>query len=217
VSAHTRRNRRRLAFVAALVALALVVGLFTHWLGTRRTVRDVTAESVRMRAEIDRLEVSLEQAQRERAALPAAQRGHGPGGVRSDAERWFFEGPTAATVALDLITAADACGFGELSYEGEDAVVVSRFPPDPEDGAVPLPVSRPVAMVEWPVRIRMETTYASAIEFTRRLAAAEPAFAVDGLRLEVATDARGEIRDRVVVTGVLSGHWFREEVDGDAQ
>lgn len=193
-----------------LLAIVVTSGLLAHRLDTGRELRSTIVATETLRADIEDLDVRLAQAQKERAALPASERGYGPGGLRSPGERWFFEGPTAAAAALDLITAADRAGFRGLSYEGEDAEVVAQFPPESPDAAGSGLTRGQVSLVQWPVRVSMEATYASAMEFTQRLAAAEPAFAVNALRLEVATDSRGEVQDRVRITGVLASHWLRK-------
>lgn len=208
------RNDVRIAAGGFVIAFAIAIALFVRWSGTVAETRAAVTASAALSAEISDLELRLEDVRRERAALSPADRGHGPGGLRCDDERWFFEGPTAATSALDLIAAADLAGYVRLGYEGDDTAVPATFPPpDAED----LPVRGRVDIVRWPVRFRMETSYPAVVDFLERISGAEPAFALESLRLRVARDGRGDVQDRVVVSGVLAGHWFRAREGRDGQ
>jgi hypothetical protein len=206
------RNDVRLACVALGLVIAAAGAVAVRWRGTVAATGREVAASHGLSAEIASLEVRLEGVLRDRAALAPADRGHGPGGLRCDDERWFFEGPTAASAALDLIAAADRVGYVRLAYDGDDTAVPATFPPPDAEG---LPVRGHVDIVRWPVRFRMETSYPSVVAFLERIGDAEPAFALESIRLKVARDNRGDVQDAVVVSGVLASHWFRARGNGD--
>lgn len=201
-------NDLRFAVAAAVILFGGMTVLAVHWMGTRRSVRDVATASEETRAEIAALEERLLRVQTEQTRPPTEEQGHGPGGIRCDEERWFFEGPTAATAALDLIIAAGRAGFHGLSYEGEDTIVWATFPPADVEN---LPVRGHVEILRWPVQFRMESSYGSTLDFLGRLVEAEPAFALEGMRLEAGRDSRGQVEDHVILSGLMSSHWFSSE------
>lgn len=197
------KNRLRPSLAAGVGLLITVIVVTLGWRVKCAEHRQARTEAARLEGEMLDMRIRLERVEADRAELAPEDRGHGPGGARSRDEEWFFAGPTAASAALDLMTAADRSGFRRLSYAGGESSVEARFPTS-ED----LPVRHPVYLVRWPVHFEMEATYDQSLELMESLAMAAPAFSLSRLRLDVALDSRGDVVDRLVLTGELAGHWF---------
>ncbi len=200
--------------IAALLAGLALLGLGA--LDRRSEISQLELRIVEAGTEIVELEERVVKEREDRDQLVRADRGFGPGGIRSELEGLLFGGPTAARSALELVLRAEGAGFHRLRYDSEEPRTLAMFPPGGDDPETASSDSRPanrdrIEFVEWPIRLSVESDWASIVDLTGRLTGAQPSFALRFLEIGVTEDAQGRIQDGLALEAGLSTYWLEGE------
>jgi hypothetical protein len=201
---------------AALIAVAGFAAGGRAVFEKRAEIAVAERRTASLESEILDLEARVAEVRRDRELRRRTDRGHGPGGIRSDWEDVLFDGPTAARSALELVLAAETAGFDRLRYVAEEVRTVAKFPPavdrDGDEGEdAPSPIRERIDLVEWPIRIAIDSDWDSLVDLLGRLTEAEPAFALRGLEIGIRRDGRGDPIDGLSLEGEISTYWTDAE------